>query len=204
VAEQPLLVAPEVTAAKIAAHLEDWRRNGTLYRSRGWFLTRAEGTDIEIAFVAPNLAPGFRVIPVSIRLDYANYDVWAPSLTFIDPLTGDPAPVPIQAHKREGPVLRDLIPANHPQTGRPYLCLPGIREYHSHPQHSGDDWLRYRLQRLGSPAVIAQWIWEYMTGTVLGLGVNLGISLQQQAAELSELGPAGNVPNGTAGESPTE
>jgi hypothetical protein len=26
----------------------------------------------------------------------------------------------------------------------PFVCLPGIREYHEHPGHSGDSWLLHR------------------------------------------------------------
>jgi hypothetical protein len=36
-----------------------------------------------------------------------------------------------------------LLP-DHPLTHKPFLCLRGIREYHEHPQHSGDDWFLYR------------------------------------------------------------
>ncbi len=35
---------------------------------------------------------------------------------------------------------------DHPITHKPFLCIRGIREYHEHPQHSGDDWLLYRQQ----------------------------------------------------------
>jgi hypothetical protein len=32
----------------------------------------------------------------------------------------------------------------HPVTGRPFVCLQGIAEYHSHPSHVADSWDRYR------------------------------------------------------------
>lgn len=28
----------------------------------------------------------------------------------------------------------------HPQTGRPFVCMRGAREYHTHPSHVGDSW----------------------------------------------------------------
>ena len=34
----------------------------------------------------------------------------------------------------------------HPSTNKPFLCLPGIREYHTHPSHVGDKWEGYRLR----------------------------------------------------------
>lgn len=187
VADTGQLVAREVTEAKVAAHLNAWHEHADAYRERGWLLLKAAGTAIEIGFVAPNAVAPFRIMPVAIRLEYDNYDIWPPSLTFIDPLTGQPAPPPIPAHKREGEVLRQLIVAGHPETGLPFLCLPGIREYHRHPQHSGDDWLRYRAQGMGAPAVICEWIWQYMTGVVTGIGINIGVSLNVHAGELSEL-----------------
>ena len=181
------LVAREVTAAKVAAHLADGYEHADLYRERGWLLLKAVDTTVEIGFVAANAASPFRIMPVAIRLEYDNYDIWPPSLTFVDPLTGQPTPPPIPAHKREGEVLRQLIVSGHPETGLPFLCLPGIREYHRHPQHSGDDWLRYRAQGMGAPAVICEWIWKYMTGPVTGIGVNIGVGLNVHPGELDEL-----------------
>jgi Predicted metal binding domain len=32
----------------------------------------------------------------------------------------------------------------HPETGRPFVCAPGAREYHRHPSHTGDLWDAYR------------------------------------------------------------
>jgi|ERR1700681_1633008 len=32
----------------------------------------------------------------------------------------------------------------HPVTGRPFVCLQGIAEYHTHPSHVADSWDRYR------------------------------------------------------------
>lgn len=181
------LVAREVTEAKIAGHLADWHERADLYRERGWLLLKSVGTTVEIGFVAPNAAAPFRIMPIAIRLEYDNYDIWPPSLTFIDALTGQPVMPPIQARKREGDVLRPLIVPGHPETNLPFLCLPGIREYHRHPQHSGDDWLRYRAQGTGAPAVICERIWQYMTGPVTGIGVNIGVSLNVHPGELSDL-----------------
>ena len=32
----------------------------------------------------------------------------------------------------------------HPTTAKPFLCVPGIREYHTHSSHLGDKWDGYR------------------------------------------------------------
>lgn len=33
---------------------------------------------------------------------------------------------------------------NHPDTGRPFICSPGSRQYHTHPSHLNDPWENYR------------------------------------------------------------
>jgi hypothetical protein len=32
----------------------------------------------------------------------------------------------------------------HPNTGRPFVCSAGSREYHTHPSHLSDSWDNYR------------------------------------------------------------
>ena len=81
------------------------------------------------------------------RFDLTDYDLRAPSLEFRDPWTDTLLPYgtmfrAVEFEPQRGPhvVLLD----DHPTTHKPFLCLRGIREYHEHPQHSGDDWMLYR------------------------------------------------------------
>jgi hypothetical protein len=32
----------------------------------------------------------------------------------------------------------------HPRTGRPFVCMTGVREYHDYPSHQADLWANYR------------------------------------------------------------
>ena len=36
------------------------------------------------------------------------------------------------------------IVQRHPKTGKPFLCRPGIREFHTHVQHGDEPWDKYR------------------------------------------------------------
>jgi len=36
--------------------------------------------------------------------------------------------------------------ASHPSVARPFICMAGTREYHSHPSHVGDHWNNYRTK----------------------------------------------------------
>ena len=81
------------------------------------------------------------------RFMLVDYDLRAPSLEFLDPWSDNILPYSTmfrafeyEKDRKSHAVLLDA----HPTTHKPFLCLRGIREYHEHPQHSGDDWLLYR------------------------------------------------------------
>lgn len=91
----------------------------------------------------PHLAP----CAFGVRIGLDDFDLRPPSVVFCDPLTWETLPAarvhPANLVDDDGKVTNVLITA-HPITKLPFLCVRGIREYHEHPQHSGDDWLQYR------------------------------------------------------------
>ncbi len=94
-------------------------------------------------FEIPNLAA--RSFGVRISLD--DFDQRAPSVVFCDPFTWQELSYN-QLHR--GHHIGDngkgfnVLLDGHPITKKPFLCMRGIREYHEHPQHTGDDWMQYR------------------------------------------------------------
>lgn len=197
----PVLVPREVSRAKLDAELTDWKSNVELYRRRGWLLLGANELEVDVAFVA-QVAVGELTLPVittTIRLNFDNYDLWPPSLMFIDPLTALPALPVVNAPERDERGDPRNVLLGHPITKQPFLCLPGLREYHSHPQHNGDDWLLHRTSGQGRLAVICDRVWRRMARNVLGLQVNLlslpglGTQLQIMLAQ-GDVAGAGAVP----------
>jgi len=89
------------------------------------------------------------------RFDLSDFDLRAPSLQFLDPWTdAEIQPGVLRAfefEKQSG--AHDVLLADHPTTHKLFLCLRGIREYHEHPQHSGDDWLLYR-EKMGLFSIV--------------------------------------------------
>ncbi len=172
----PRLVPAQVTDAKFAEQLERWRANADAYARRGWVLLSAGDLSVDVGFLQ-NVPLGGLTIPVMtacVRLDYWNFDLWPPSLTFLDPITRNPAPPTVRAPDRVSPTeVRDALIDQHPNTLQPFLCLAGIREYHNHPQHSGDDWLLHRHLREGDLAVICDRVWRRMARNVLGLSLSV-------------------------------
>lgn len=173
-ARGPRLVPARVTQAKFAEQLDRWRTNADAFARRGWLLLTTGDLTVEVGFLQ-NVALGGRQIPVMtacVRLDYWNFDLWPPSLTFLDPISRQPAPPPVRAPDRVSATeVRDALIDQHPVTRQPFLCLAGIREYHTHPQHSGDDWLLHRHLREGDLVVVCERIWRRMARNVLGMSV---------------------------------
>ena len=170
-----IVVDPDVTRLKFERELELWRENEETYRRRGWILLAANEFAVEIGFLG-RLSIGGGPIPAMtacVRIDFTNFDVEPPSVEFIDPFTGEYASPPVQAlvDTDEGP--RDLVVHSHPETNRPFFCVPGIRQYHDHPQHSGDSWLLHRDSHEGSLATICDRIWRSMVRNLLGVNIQV-------------------------------
>lgn len=167
----PVLVDRAVSAAKLGRQLAAWRRNGDHYQRRGWHLLTHDGLTVEVGFAA-RLPFGTAVVPAitaCIRVTFENYDVWAPSVTFIDYFTREPAPPFLQAVTWENGERRNVLIGPHPKTGLAFLCLPGVREYHEHHEHSGDDWLLHRGRGAGTLAAICEEVWQRMVRNVVGV-----------------------------------
>ena len=67
---------------------------------------------------------------------------------------------------------QDIVQANGPDD-RPFICLPGIREYHDNPAHSGDPWLMHRGSGEGSLAFILEKVWTYGVNPIENYQVQL-------------------------------
>lgn len=170
----PVLVPPSISHAKLQEQIDQWHANAQLYRRRGWLLLGVDGLTVDVAFLA-KAAVGDLLLPIvtaAIRLRYDNYDLWPPSLAFIEPWTGQPAIPPVAAPEAGNGRPRNVL-LGRPGTGEPFLCMPGIREYHEHPQHTGDAWLLHRGEGAGRLAVVCDRVWRCMARNVVGLSVNL-------------------------------
>ena len=153
-----ILVDPEVSRRKFDREFANFRGAEKEYRKRGCFLLAAEYPKITLAFGTPHLRPAWLLFAAII--DFADYDLVPPSVVLADPFSVTPCrgQSPIQLLRLKGvvvgpngaphPELEDFIQAG--ADGGPFICAPGIREYHSHPGHTGDSWLLHRGKGAGS------------------------------------------------------
>ena len=77
---------------------------------------------------------------VEFRFTCDEWDELPPSLTLHHPIGGD------EFTWGEWPKGGWLVHDSHWATRKPFLCLLGIREYHTHQSHLGDKWEGYRLR----------------------------------------------------------
>lgn len=115
----------------------------------GWDIRSAEWPILSIVFTHPKSQ---RKVGFAFRFD--DWDDTPPSLGLFDPATGQDLPWNLW------PQGGWSIGNPHPSTGKPFLCLPGIREYHTHSSHTGDAWDNYHARGTFTLTYIVHRVWQ--------------------------------------------
>lgn len=95
----------------------------------------------------PVKCPSLAARAFGVHLSLEDFDIRPPSVSFVDPWNREPLKHEEMfraLHESAAGVTIEVLHAPHPSTDLPFLCMPGVREYHDHPQHSGNDWSLYR------------------------------------------------------------
>lgn len=176
----PTLVDPAVSTAKLGRQLDAWEAARKHLEERGVVLLGRRDLQVDVGFLAYlPLGPHNDLVtmPLAVRFDFQNYDVWAPSLRIVDPITrrwlGESriGAIDFSVVGNDGSPL-NLFVNGHPETSRVFLCKRGVREYHSHPEHSGDDWLLYRDQGRGTLGGLCDLLWRLTSRTLVGYSLS--------------------------------
>lgn len=168
-----------------------------LHQRRGWLLIEAEFPAVFVVMAAPQVQPP--AVVCGVHLDFTNYDLEPPSVVLVDPFTREPyraraLPTALlrrrvtQVEVAPGQVFEQVsvIPLlqAHGAEDVPFLCIPGVREYHKHPAHTGDSWLVHRGEGEGTLFSILNTIHQYGVQPIaeyqIGLKVT-GFHLQEPA-----------------------
>lgn len=160
------VVDPAVSRAKFDREVARFRKNETHFRRRGALLLRADFPVVMLAIGVPKGMP----FPAffGVRIDFTNYDVWAPSVVLVHPLTEEPYRAKEIAHvfqflRKTGPTQATGILQSDGPESIPFLCLPGIREYHDNPAHKDNPWLMHRGTAAGTLHNLLEQILRYGT-----------------------------------------
>lgn len=120
-------------AASLALFGEQTRHfEGDLLNVRNWSIFSRIFPDLDVGFEGAGRTP-FRV-----RMNCEDWNGLPPSITLLS-FSGDA----LSAPPTGGPGIFHQGP--HPNTGRPFVCMAGAREYHTHPSHISDVWDNYRV-----------------------------------------------------------
>lgn len=185
-------VDPEVSRAKFEREVAEYRSMEDTFVKRGWWLMQAAFPIVKVAYLTTKTRPS--MLALAVRVDFNDYDLRPPSVKFVDPfddrelgfhelLTKLPRLEPAMtdeavaaAKAGVGSVSIQMLIQGYP--GLPgFLCLPGIREYHDNPGHTGDAWLLHRDKGDGRLFNILDVIWRYGSNQLDAVG--FAMMLQQ-------------------------
>lgn len=188
-------VDPMVSRSKFDRELSNFTQIKEYNMQRGVVLVEAEFPFIKLAFYAYRIKP--LILAFTVNLDFSNYDLEPPSLRFIDLLTGNDLTrpelnielmrfqmIPLGDGNTTCQPLQDLIQFHNPKN-IPFVCLPGIKEYHKHPAHSNDLWLSRRGKGEGTLGFIVDQLHKYGTEPLNGILPNM--------ANLHQINPGGMI-----------
>lgn len=180
----PQVVDLGVTRAKYEAELAEFRQLEADHRRRGWWILDATFPRVFVVFATPQLRPP--AVVCGVEVDFTNYDFEPPSVRLVDPLTREPyrrKDLPTVLFRRQlvtvggGMQLAgqvELMQAHGPDE-IPFLCIPGVREYHAHPAHTGDSWLLHRGTGAGKLYHILNTIYQYGVQPISNFGIGLRV-----------------------------
>lgn len=193
--DRELLVDPAVSRAKFDRELARYRERADEHCQRGWWLLAAEFPEVFVVFATPQTKPP--AVVFGAILDFTNYDYWPPSVRLVDPFTRVPyaakdlptvlnrrTTTPIAEHEARAALglpddvgLKSMLDQPLMQwydpEDVPFLCLPGVREYHDHPGHSHDPWLRHRGGGAGTLHFLLEQLYRYGVAPITRFQVQL-------------------------------
>ncbi|HEY9245300.1 MAG TPA: putative metal-binding protein [Candidatus Methanoperedens sp.] len=183
-------VEPEVSLIKFKKEIGDFHNIRNVWREKGVFLIYESFPVVEFVFTTPKLHPS--AIAFSVRIDFTNYDIEPPSLKFICPFTGrilTRQEIPVQFLQVKFPEKmdtnipiqiqqQDLLQASSPNE-IPFFCIPGIKEYHDHPAHTGDAWLLHRKRGEGGLGFILDQLYNHSITCISSYQISYNIGFAQ-------------------------
>jgi hypothetical protein len=132
----------------------DAARAHTLFQRQGVWILRAEYPLVFVVFVINKPFPLLPGVLCAAHIDFTDYDARPPSVRFVDPFSEQPLPANACW---VFPIRRTIVDPESGQTSyevqtllqnfnpdKPFLCMPGVREYHECSAHSGDSWFQHR------------------------------------------------------------
>jgi hypothetical protein len=189
-----MIVDPAVSKRKFDREVA-LARSQRHWQLQGVWILRAEFPIVFVALVSPKMLPLYQGVMAAVHIDFSDFDVQPPSIRFVDPHTE--APLSFGEIKWHFPKATKV--ARDPTSGKtsvleqvtyvqsfdghkPFLCLPGVREYHQCSAHSGDSWFMHRKPQGGLLVHLLSTLHRYGPGSLQGLHYNISVVPQPIAS----------------------
>lgn len=179
-------VDPEVTKKKFQDELRAFEESEDEFRRLGIVCTERNAISISLIFCSPHLRPVG--ILFCVKIDYTNWDIEPPSVQFIDPFNREPLlrrdlsikliQVLPQVKSINGinpQQQMDLLQGLPDQP--PFICMPGVKQYHDHLWHSGDSWWLYRNRGEGKLVTLIRQLYRHSILQINSYGIQLNVNI---------------------------
>lgn len=169
---------PEVTKIKFNKEIQEFSQNEDEYRKMGILCIGIEDYSIRLIFAIPHLKP--QPIAFTVNIDFTNWDVEPPSIKLIDPFSGkllcrNSVPIQFLQWNKESNSLQPILVGSE----EPFFCIPGVKEYHQHPAHSGDSWLIHRNKGEGKLSTLINQLYRHSIAQSGNYTFNITINTPQ-------------------------
>lgn len=199
----PLVIDPAISRAKFQRELEGFWRYKDMYAQRGCFIVSVTFPEVRAIFCATKTKPSAVVFGALMSFDNYDFwppsVKLANPFTFIPYKTNElptklthtvPAGAQMNIPELLDQLGAQLPPGVHPSQVRevqqlhdfvqsfgaedePFICMPGIREYHNTPAHTGDIWLRHRGKGEGTLEFLLNKLLRYGVEPLTGFQIAL-------------------------------
>lgn len=202
-ANQGSAVDAAVSRVKFDREIARFREQAMSNLRRGWWLVDATFPEVFVVMGTPNMRPA--LAPYGLLIDFTDYDLTPPSIRLADPFTREPLTTaqlgPVRSFvaqpdgtlvglcfpqiresgvAEDGTPLRQVTDLLQTYGDIPFVCMPGVREYHEHPAHSHDPWLPRRRSGEGTLHFLLDNLSRLGTEQMMGFGYNVQSILLRQ------------------------
>lgn len=162
----------DVTKKKFEKEIQEFKKLEDEYRKRGVICLKIDGFSINLLFAIQHFKP--QPIAFAVKIDYTNWDCEPPSIKVIDSFTGETL--------KKKDIMIEFIQLNNEKKSLqpilvgdeiPFFCIPGVREYHQHPYHSGDSWMLHRTRGEGKLCDLIEKLIKHSISIAGGYYINL-------------------------------